>query len=94
MSEPVPIKRPRNEEEAREMAKYFKRIPTELREPSPPPEDLPPEEYKKAEAEYEQKMKQWLTESIYGANYKENPYYLLREPYWDNEWEAIKHLIL
>ncbi len=87
-------RRPRNEEEARELAKSFRRIPTQLRMPSPPPEDLPPEEYKKAEAEYEQKMKQWLTEATYGANYWENPYWQLREPYHDNEWEAIKDLIL
>jgi len=94
MSETQQIKRPRNEEEAKEMAKSFRRTETTLTEPLPPPEDLPPEEYKKAEAEYEQKMKQYFLESIYGANYKENPYYLLREPYWDNEWEAIKDLIL
>jgi|GEM_PF-881388 len=96
MTEEPNRRRPRSRAEAIEMAKAigFKKIPTKLTEPKPPPEDLPPEEYNKAEAEYEQKMKQWLTESIYGANYKENPYYLLREPYWDNEWEAIKHLIL
>lgn len=94
MSEAQQMRRPKNEEEAKELAKSFKYIPTQLQEPSPPPEDLPPEEYKKAEAEYEQKMKQYMLESIYGANYRENPYWQLREPYLDNEWEAIKHLIL
>ncbi len=93
MSESQP-RRPRTLEEAYELAKNFKRIRTTLKMPKPPPEDLPPEEYKKAEAEYEQKMKQWLTESTYGANYKDNPLYQYDEPYLDNEWEAIKHLIL
>jgi len=39
-------------------------------------------------------MKQYWLESLYGANYEENPIYQWREPYWDNEWEAIKDLIL
>jgi len=87
-------RRPRTLEEAYELAKWFQEIPTKLTEPKPPPEDLPPEEYKKAEAEYEQKMKQWMTESIFGANYKDNPLYQYWEPYLDNQWEAVKDLIL
>jgi hypothetical protein len=97
MAEPnasPPVRRPRNDQEAYEMAKSFKQIPTTLREPLPPPKDLPPEEYKKAEAEYERQVKQYWLERAYGANYKENPLYLLREPYLDNEWEAIKDLFL
>ncbi|HOA51554.1 MAG TPA: hypothetical protein PLS24_03560 [Sedimentisphaerales bacterium] len=94
MSEPQNRPRPRTRAEALELAKNFRKIPTTLTEPKPPPKELPPEEYQKAEAEYEQKMKQYWLESLYGANYEENPIYQWREPYWDNEWEAIKDLIL
>ena len=93
MSESQP-RRPRTREEAYELAKNFKRIETTLKEPKPPPEDLPPEEYKKAEAEYEQKMKQYHIESLYGANYKDNPLYQYNEPYIDARWEAVKDLFL
>ena len=96
MTEEQNRRRPRSHAEAIEMAKAmgFKKIPTKLTQPKPPPEDLPPEEYKKAEAEYEQKMKQYHIESLYGANYKDNPLYQYNEPYIDARWEAIKDLIL
>ncbi|GIX01235.1 MAG: hypothetical protein KatS3mg112_0172 [Thermogutta sp.] len=39
-------------------------------------------------------MKQYHIESLYGANYKDNPLYQYNEPYIDARWEAIKDLIL
>jgi hypothetical protein len=74
--------------------KPFVEIPTQLREPAPPDPNLPPEEYAKAWEEYERAMKQFWKEDLYGANYEENPAYQARKPYWDNEWEAVKDLIL
>lgn len=94
MSENANIRRPKSLEEAYELAKNFQEIPPKLTEPSPPPEDLPPEEYQKAWQEYEQKMKQYHIESLYGANYKDNPLYQYNEPYIDARWEAVKDLIL
>ncbi|MCS7306327.1 MAG: hypothetical protein NZ602_14620 [Thermoguttaceae bacterium] len=75
-------------------AKPFVYIPTKLQEPRRPDPNLPPEEYAKAEQEYEAAMKQYMIESIYGANYEENPAYIARKPYLDAEWEAVKSIIL
>jgi hypothetical protein len=72
--------------------KPFVPIPTQLPEPVRPDRSLPPEEYAKALEEYERAMKQFWREYTFGANYEENPLY--KQPYADNEWEAIKELIL
>ncbi|MEJ5342075.1 MAG: hypothetical protein WHT09_10930 [Thermogutta sp.] len=94
MSENAHIRRPKSLEEAYELAKNFQEIPTTLTEPSPPPEDLPPEEYQKAWQEYERQVEEYWLQKTYGANYKDNPLYQFREPYLKAEWEAIKDLIL
>ncbi len=80
--------------DSQENRKPFVEIPTKLTEPIPPDENLPPEEYAKAMEEYERAMKEYWREYTYGANYEENPAYQKRRPYWDNEWEATKYLIL
>ena len=72
----------------------FEPIPTTLEEPMPPDPNLPPEEYAKAFKEYEEAYKQYNLECVFGANYKDNPLYKMREPYLDAEWEAVKGLIL
>lgn len=67
---------------------------TKLEFPSPPPDDLPPDEKQKAEEEYERAVKQHVIESTYGANYEENPIWQYGGRYFDGRWEVTKHLWL
>lgn len=64
----------------------------ELRWPKIPDPNLPPEEYVKAAAEYEEQVKDMILRDWFGLDYKNNPEYLKQKQYLDAQWEAVKDL--
>lgn len=60
--------------------------------PKIPDPNLPPEEYAKAAAEYEEQVRDMILRDWFGPDYKNNPEYLKQKQYLDAQWEAVKDL--